>query len=123
MCRAVVTNYLNNVGKGKKISPPIVFQGGVSKNVGVIQAFEDAVGYPITVDENSHLIGALGAAILLASRTDADGDFRFDIAEIDFTTRGVECGKLRQQLRDHLRVSGRRAAGRVGKQVRQGRGS
>ena len=26
----------NNVGKGKHIVPPIVFQGGVSKNIGVI---------------------------------------------------------------------------------------
>jgi len=92
LCRAVVTNYLNNVGKGKKISPPIVFQGGVSKNVGVIKAFEDAVGSPITVDENSHLIGALGAAIL-AEKTKVDGDFKFGIAEIDFITRGVECAK------------------------------
>ena len=33
LCKAVVTNYLNNVGKGKRIQSPIVFQGGVSKNV------------------------------------------------------------------------------------------
>ena len=64
LCKAVVTNYLNNVGKGKKIAPPIVFQGGVSKNVGVKKAFEEATGYPVTVDPNSHLTGALGVAIL-----------------------------------------------------------
>ena len=29
LCRAVATNYLNNVGKGKKIEAPVVFQGGV----------------------------------------------------------------------------------------------
>lgn len=40
LCQAVVTNYLNNVGKGKKIFSPIVFQGGVSKNEGVRAAFE-----------------------------------------------------------------------------------
>ena len=33
LCKAVVTNYLNNVGKGKAIKAPIIFQGGVSKNV------------------------------------------------------------------------------------------
>ena len=32
LCRSIVINYLNNVGKGKKIKTPIVFQGGVSKN-------------------------------------------------------------------------------------------
>ena len=40
LCMAVVNNYLNNVGKGKKIKPPIVFQGGVSKNIGVVSSFE-----------------------------------------------------------------------------------
>ena len=43
LCKSVVLNYLNNVGKGKKIEGPIVFQGGVSKNIGVKKAFEDAI--------------------------------------------------------------------------------
>ena len=64
LCKAVVTNYLNNVGKGKKIISPVVFQGGVSKNKGVVKAFENAIGEKVLVDENSHLMGALGVAIL-----------------------------------------------------------
>lgn len=92
LCRAVVSNYLNNVGKGKRIQAPIVFQGGVSKNVGVKKAFEDATGLPVIVDANGHLTGALGAAIL-ARRSGADGNFSFDTADIAFTTRGVECGR------------------------------
>jgi len=92
LCRAVVSNYLNNVGKGKRIAAPIVFQGGVSKNVGVKKAFEDATGLPVIVDANGHLTGALGAAIL-AKRSGAERDFSFDTADIDFTTRGVECGR------------------------------
>ena len=47
LCRAVVNNYLNNVAKGKKIQGPVVFQGGVSKNEGVVKAFEDALGLPV----------------------------------------------------------------------------
>jgi len=92
LCRAVVSNFLNNVGKGKRISPPIVFQGGVSKNIGVKKAFEDATGFPVTVDEDGHLTGALGAAIL-AANTGFEGDFGFGIADIEFLTRGIECGK------------------------------
>ncbi len=92
LCRAVVANYLNNVGKGKKIIPPIVFQGGVSKNIGVKKAFEEATGSEVTVDADGHLTGALGAAIL-AKRSGADADFDFDIADIDFSTRGAECGR------------------------------
>ncbi len=92
LCKAVVTNYLNNVGKGKKINPPIVFQGGVSKNVGVIKAFEEATGHPVIVDENGHLTGALGAAIL-ACRSLKEKRFDFSVAETDFATRGVTCGR------------------------------
>lgn len=92
LCKSVVTNYLNNVGKGKKINPPIVFQGGVSKNEGVIKAFEDATGYPVKVDPNSHLIGALGVAIL-ARKSKEEKDFNFNIQNIDFSTKGMECSK------------------------------
>ena len=37
LCDALVRNYLNNVGKGKDIKPPIVFQGGVAYNKGIIK--------------------------------------------------------------------------------------
>lgn len=92
LCKAVVTNYLNNVGKGKKIVPPIVFQGGVSKNVGVKKAFEEAVGQEVIVDPNGHLMGAFGVAIL-AKKSGVEHEFSFDIADIEFKTTGFECPK------------------------------
>ncbi|MDE7405538.1 MAG: acyl-CoA dehydratase activase [Clostridiales bacterium] len=92
LCKAVVTNYLNNIGKGKKIKAPIVFQGGVSKNVGVKKAFEDEVGSEVIVDENGHLMGAFGVAVL-AKRSGKENPFSFDVADIEFKTRGFECGK------------------------------
>lgn len=92
LCKAVVTNYLNNVGKGKRIKAPIVFQGGVSKNIGVKKAFEDAVGCEVTVDANGHLMGAFGVAIL-AKKSGIVRPFNFDVADIDFKTKGFECPK------------------------------
>ena len=92
LCKAVVTNYLNNVAKGKKIRTPIVFQGGVSKNIGVIRAFEDATGEHVIVDENGHLAGAMGAAIL-ARKSGKETPFHFSVSEADFRTRGVVCGR------------------------------
>ena len=89
LCYAIVNNYLNNVGKGKKIRGPIVFQGGVSKNIGVVNAFETVVGEKILVDKNSHLMGALGVAIL--SKKGEEINFSFDIEDINFETRGFEC--------------------------------
>lgn len=89
LCYAIVNNYLNNVGKGKKIKPPIVFQGGVSKNIGVVKAFEDITKCDVTVDENSHLMGALGVAIL--SKKGKESEFSFDIEDIVYETKGIEC--------------------------------
>lgn len=92
LCHAVVDNYLNNVGKGKKIVPPIVFQGGVSKNVGVVKAFEEATGQHIHVDPNGHLTGAFGVAIL-ARGAKVRRPFDFQVADRAFATREVICGK------------------------------
>lgn len=92
LCKAVVTNYLNNVGKGKRIIAPVVFQGGVSKNAGVIKAFEESLGMTVTVDPDGHLTGALGVAIL-ANKSRVENDFCFDITDIEFKTRSYECKK------------------------------
>ena len=92
LCRAVVTNYLNNIGKGKRIKAPIVFQGGVSKNIGVKKAFEDAVGCPVMVDPNGHLMGAFGVAVL-AKQAVIERHFNFNVADLNFRTKGFECPK------------------------------
>lgn len=92
LCKAVVTNYLNNVGKGKRIKAPIVFQGGVSKNIGVKKAFEDAVGSEVMVDPNGHLMGAFGVAVL-ARKSGIERDFDFNVTEVNFKTKGFECPK------------------------------
>ena len=93
LCRAVATNYLNNVGKGKKIEAPVVFQGGVSKNVGVVRAFEDALGQKVIVDPDGHLMGCFGAALLAADAPVLRSEpFMFNIDDFEFRTREVVCG-------------------------------
>lgn len=92
LCQSVVANYLNNVGKGKSIKSPVVFQGGVSKNVGVVEAFRKALGCDIIVDENGHLMGALGIAIM-TRRSSARKKFDFSVKDSVFQTREVSCGK------------------------------
>jgi len=92
ICNAVVNNYLNNVGKGKRISAPTVFQGGVSKNVGVVRAFEEVLGHEVYVDEFGHLMGCLGVAVL-AKNSGNKKLFDFNIQEVSFVTKGKECDK------------------------------
>lgn len=94
LCKAVATNYLNNVGKGKKIVAPVVFQGGVSKNVGVVKSFEDALGMEVLVDPDGHLMGAYGAALLAADAPKSSRrPFAFDVDDFEFRTREAICQK------------------------------
>ena len=51
ICEAVVNNYLNNLAKGKKIEDKVIFQGGVSKNVGVVEAFKKTLNKEVYVDK------------------------------------------------------------------------
>ena len=109
LCKSVAVNYLNNVGKGKNIIAPVVFQGGVSKNIGVVKAFENELGMDVIVDPDGHLMGAFGAALLAAEEpTDkrepaegqatsgamTSGELDFNALQgFDFETREVECHK------------------------------
>jgi predicted CoA-substrate-specific enzyme activase len=91
LCDSIVNNYLNNVGKGKNIESPIVFQGGVSKNIGVLKSFEKITGSKVVVDEYGHLMGAIGVAIL-SKQSEKEIDFDFTVKDLEFKTTGFECG-------------------------------
>ena len=47
-----------------KVEAEIILTGGVAKNVGVVKALSDKLGYETTVPSDPLLTGALGAAIL-----------------------------------------------------------
>ena len=49
--------------KRLKIEPDVVFTGGVAKNLGVVKALEENLGYEVFVPEEPLLSGALGAAL------------------------------------------------------------
>ncbi len=65
LCNALVRNFINNLGKGKELKPPFIFQGGVAANLGIRRAFEEALGDRILVPEDYEVMGALGAALLV----------------------------------------------------------
>jgi predicted CoA-substrate-specific enzyme activase len=50
----------NRVG----VRAPIAMTGGVAKNIGVVKAFEKAIGSPVAVSEYAQINGAIGAALL-----------------------------------------------------------
>lgn len=67
LCRALCRNYVNDIIGSKSIEQPVLFQGGVAKNAGMIKAFEEALGITLVVPRNPELSGAIGAACLAAA--------------------------------------------------------
>lgn len=94
LCEALVRNYLNNVGKGKEILPPVVFQGGVAANLGMRTAFEKVLKTEIIVPPYYNVMGAYGAALLARDYAKEGGQtsFRgFQVATLQFQPRSFEC--------------------------------
>lgn len=90
LCLALVGNYLANVARGRKIEPPVLFQGGVAANTGMRAAFRQRLGFPVIVPEHFKVMGAFGAAILAkrnAERTRMPSNFRGASAIASFTCK------------------------------------
>ncbi|KAB2835171.1 MAG: CoA activase, partial [Candidatus Brocadia sp.] len=63
LCYAMARNFKSNIGKGKEFSKPIVFQGGVAANVGMIKAFEDILELKhgeLLIPKYFNVMGAIG---------------------------------------------------------------
>jgi predicted CoA-substrate-specific enzyme activase len=53
------------------IEPELTFTGGVSRNTGMVSALNQALGFEANVSEESHFMGAIGAALFALDRTRA----------------------------------------------------
>jgi len=97
LCYSIVINYLNRVVGHRKVGEHIFFQGGTAFNRGVVAAFEQVTGRPITVPPHHEMTGAIGAALLAREHiqrrpTGTKTTFRgFELAERKYTTRTFEC--------------------------------
>lgn len=94
LCEALVRNYLNNVGKGKEILAPVVFQGGVAANAGIRDAFQRILGLEIQIPKYYNVMGAVGAALLAAKEVEKTGRSRFrglDLIEDNYQAGSFEC--------------------------------
>ncbi len=93
LCHAMVRNYLNNVCRGKEIKPPVVLQGGISANKGIIRAFEEALETRIIIPKYNMVMGAFGAALIAAkNNTDGYSSFRgFEVSDHEIITTSFNC--------------------------------
>mgnify|MGYP001625748511 FL=1 len=90
LCNAIVENYTNNFIRGRRIEDKIVFQGGVSRNNGVVESFKTKLNKDIYVDKVSHLLGALGIAIIAKSESRGE-KLTLNIKDIEYKIREKEC--------------------------------
>lgn len=94
LCEAMVRNYLNNIGKGKEIFPPVVFQGGVAANRGMQAAFQSALRTEIIIPPFFNVMGAFGAALLAVEHVREHGETRFrgfQVSSLQFQPRSFIC--------------------------------
>ena len=45
------------------IEREVTFTGGVSRNIGIVAALNEALGFTVNVSHESHFMGAVGAAL------------------------------------------------------------
>lgn len=94
LCEALIRNYLNNVGLGKEIQAPIVFQGGVAFNRAIVKAFEENLKQKVIVPPHHEVMGAIGAAILVHEEL-ATGEktkfLGFEASQREYRTSSFEC--------------------------------
>ena len=95
LCQALVRNYLNNVGLGKDIQPPIVFQGGVAFNQAIVKVFQEELNTEIIVPPHHEVMGAIGAALLVheeMSISSNESKFKgFGVSDVGYHTSPFEC--------------------------------
>jgi predicted CoA-substrate-specific enzyme activase len=95
LCEALVRNYLNNLAKGKTLEDTIVFQGGVAANVGIVAAFERAIGKKIVIPKHFEVMGAYGAALIAKEKMEkgaqASNFYGFRTAENEYKAKSIEC--------------------------------
>ncbi|MFA5308580.1 MAG: acyl-CoA dehydratase activase [Dehalococcoidales bacterium] len=95
LCRTLVRNYLSDVGSGKDIQSPVVFQGGVAFNRGIVRALEEELKTDITVPPHPEVMGAIGAALLVrekAAEMQGQCAFRgFSVSRAVYDTSSFAC--------------------------------
>ncbi len=73
LCFAVARNFKSSLGKGKHIEKPVIFQGGVAANQGMVRAFReiyDLSEKEMVIPKHYASMGAIGAILHSLSSTE-----------------------------------------------------
>jgi len=72
LCFAVARNFKSNLAMGKEIEKPVIFQGGVAANHGVVRAFREILhlsGDDLIIPEHHASMGAIGSIYHVADNS------------------------------------------------------
>jgi predicted CoA-substrate-specific enzyme activase len=73
LCFAVARNFISTLGKGKPIETPIIFQGGVAANQGVVRAFRELLNVKddaLIIPDHFASMGAIGAVYQILKKNE-----------------------------------------------------
>lgn len=99
LCFAVARTFIGTVAKGKKFEKPVIFQGGVAYNKGMVRAFEDVLGLnhgELVIPENHTVMPAIGIAII------ARNEKSFKFAGLERLRQFMEQEKMTGRYREKL---------------------
>ncbi len=82
LSQGLAKNIVDTLFCSEKVHLPLLFCGGVSLNPVVAHHIENLTGFPITVDEWSHLYGALGAALGIQKEQRGNEQENYEINEL-----------------------------------------
>ncbi len=97
LCRALVKNFLAGVAGGKVLREPVVFQGGVAANSGIVREFERQTGLSFRVSPHYGIAGAHGAALFASMASGERPEFLgFAIPHVNFRIQSFECRRCEE---------------------------
>ncbi len=107
LCYAVARTFIGTIAKGKKFEKPIIFQGGVAYNKGMIKAFEDILGLKkgeLIIPEHHTVMSAIGIAMI--SRREKRLKFNGLGTLKKFIEQNRLTGRYREKLEEHISRNG-----------------
>ncbi|MBN1118307.1 MAG: hypothetical protein JXA77_13945 [Bacteroidales bacterium] len=103
LCFAVARNFKSTLGKGKPLEKPIMFQGGVAANAGMIRAFSEIYNLEngeLIIPEHYASMGAIGS-VLYAQQTNQIKKQEISLAKLNhYLTSGFDDAQSLKKLID-----------------------
>jgi len=76
LCQSLAKNFVHAVAKNIEIKEPIIFQGGVAANKGMVEAFNQVLKTKVIVPEYYNVMPALGVAIIIKEQEPGETKFK-----------------------------------------------